>query len=571
MKIVQRVQEQTTTSADLDGLSHIWQTIYALRDVHSRQELDNSTGHLPHFRQLANIEQAVSVLADVIMHGRKLVIVGDFDADGATSTALCMLALRAMGAEHVSYLIPNRFALGYGLSPALVDIAKTQEQAECLLTVDNGIACFAGAERARELGIQLVITDHHLPGETLPKAAAIVNPNLRTCVFPSKAIAGVGVAFYVLSALRATLQAQGWFATRSMPNLANYLDIVAIGTVADVVALDHTNRILVHQGLQRIRCGKTRPGIKALLELAGRDQLRLSATDIGFTLGPRLNAAGRLDDMSVGIECLLTDDETEARQLAQQLDQYNIQRRQVEQDMQVQAEAYLGQVDASAFAHSVVVYHADFHQGVIGILAGRLKERYYRPAVVFANNQDGTLKGSCRSIEGVHIRDVLAHIDVHYPHLLQQFGGHAMAAGLSLAEAQLDEFKLALDAALVELYPERPQEAAVMVDLALPRAQHTLAMAAEITQAGPWGQAFPEPVFVNVFTLLQQRVVGEKHLKVLLQLDDLLLDGIWFGIDLQQWPNQQARQVKVAYRLQENHFRGQTTLQCQVLAMELVD
>ncbi len=494
-------------------------------------------------------------------------VVGDFDADGATSTALTVLALRSMGCSNVQYLVPNRFEDGYGLSPEVVEQARARG-AEMILTVDNGISSHAGVALAHQHGIAVLVTDHHLPGETLPDADAIVNPNLPDCHFPSRSLAGVGVAFYLMMALRAHLRTQGWFGvTRSEPNLADLLDLVALGTVADVVPLDANNRILVWQGLSRIRAGKCRPGIKALLEIANRDARQLAASDLGFALGPRLNAAGRLDDMSVGVALLLTDDLSQSRMLASELDALNQMRKEIEQGMQSEALALCQKLEneQTDLPLGLAFYHPEWHQGVVGILASRLKERFHRPVIAFAPAGDGMLKGSGRSIAGLHLRDALERLDTLHPGLMQKFGGHAMAAGLSLEEARYDEFRqrfadlvgewLAHDALPI-------LQGVIWSDGALQPAEFSLQTAEVLRDAGPWGQSFPEPAFDGRFRLLQQRLVGERHLKVMVEPLEggPLIDGIAFNVDTTLWPDSSVRQVELAYRLDINEYRCQFNL-----------
>ncbi|GAB3031644.1 single-stranded-DNA-specific exonuclease RecJ [Bowmanella dokdonensis] len=544
------------------------QQIYSARGIRSEEELERSTHALLHYQKLKGMPEAVQLLAGALKDGRKLMIIGDFDADGATSTALCMLALRSMGAEALDYLVPNRFDFGYGLSPEIVELAH-QQGAELLITVDNGIACLAGAARTKELGMQLLITDHHLPASSLPPADAIVNPNLNDCPFPSKNLAGVGVAFYLMLALCRHLQKNGWFTSRDLPvpNLTELLDLVALGTVADVVRLDQNNRVLVHQGLQRIRSGQCRPGIRALIEVAGRDCAQMVASDLGFVLGPRLNAAGRLDDMAMGIECLLAGEETRARQIAVQLDSLNRERREIESGMQAEAMRTLEQLslDESALPPGLVLYQPDWHQGVIGILAGRIKERYFRPTIAFAHQDEQIVKGSARSIPGLHIRDLLEEINSRYPGIIDKFGGHAMAAGLSLRVDKLPAFETVFAQIAEEWLKDRPLQGEIWSDGMLSETELSLDFAHLLKQAGPWGQGFEEPLFDGEFELLEQRLVGEKHLKMMLRgPGEKLVDAIAFNVDLKQWPNRQVRQVRMAYRLDINQFRGKISLQLLV-------
>jgi single-stranded-DNA-specific exonuclease len=542
--------------------------IYADRGIEDAAQLNRSAKALLHFNQLQGVEKAVSLLSEAIATNKKIIIVGDFDADGATSTALSMMSLSLMGSTNHDYLVPNRFDFGYGLSPEIVEVAA-QQQAEVIMTVDNGIACFAGVEKAKSLGITVIVTDHHLAAESLPIADAIVNPNQPGCGFLSKNLAGVGVAFYLMLALRAELKSNGWFVQQGLPvpNLADFLDIVALGTVADVVPLDENNRILVHQGLQRIRSDKCRPGIQAIIEVAGKERSRLVASDLGFVVGPRLNAAGRLDDMSLGIECLITDDPARARQIAVKLDSLNRERREIEGSMQQEAVKALDglNLDANSLPFGLVLYRADYHQGVIGILAGRIKDKYYRPTIAFAHQDDDTLKGSARSIPGLHIRDLLEEINCRYPDVIAKFGGHAMAAGLSLPLKNLPAFEQVFHQIAEENLKDRPLAGELISDGELQTEEFTLAFAQCLKDAGPWGQGFPEPLFDGEFQLMDHRLVGSKHLKMTLKLESgVLIDAIAFNVDLAQWPNPQCSHVNLAYKLDINEFRGRTSLQLMV-------
>ena len=561
-----------STQVLLPGLSPRMQQIFAARGVTDPAQLEKNLKGLQHYHHLKGIDAAVEELASAITQGRRIVIVGDFDADGATSTALSMLALSMLGSQAHDYLVPNRFDFGYGLSEEIVALAA-QQQAELIMTVDNGISCFAGVEKARELGIKVVITDHHLPAETLPPADAIVNPNQPGCEFMSKNLAGVGVAFYLMLALKARLQQQAWFEQQGLPvpNLASLLDLVALGTVADVVPLDDNNRIMVHQGLQRIRSGQCRPGISAMLEVAKRTGADLVATDLGFVLGPRLNAAGRLDDMALGIECLLCHEPGKARQMAMQLDHLNRERREIEAGMQQEAIQVL---ESLAFSESelpfgLVLYQHDWHQGVIGIVAGRIKDKYFRPTIAFAQESEHVLKGSARSIPGLHIRDLLEEINSRYPGVINKFGGHAMAAGLSLNTENLPAFEQIFHQVAEEWLQGKPLKNEVVSDGELKSDELSLEFATLIRESGPWGQAFPEPVFDDEFELIQQRIVGDKHLKLVLKHQSgLLLDAIAFNVDLNLWPAHQAQAARVAYRLDINQFRGKISLQLMVEGLE---
>lgn len=547
-------------------LPPLLQRLYASRGVRSAQELERSVKDMLPWTQLTGVEKAVEMLHDAFQKGLHIVVVGDFDADGATSTALSVLALRALGYGNVSYLVPNRFEDGYGLSPEVVDQAHARG-AQMIMTVDNGISSHAGVDHAHALGIPVLVTDHHLPGETLPAAEAIVNPNLRDCDFPSKSLAGVGVAFYLMLALRTFLRDKGWFDARGIPapNLAELLDLVALGTVADVVPLDANNRILTWQGLSRIRAGKCRPGIKALLEIANRDPQKLAASDLGFALGPRLNAAGRLDDMSVGVALLLCDNIGEARVLANELDALNQTRKEIEQGMQAEALTLCQQLERSAdtLPGGLAMYHPQWHQGVVGILASRIKERFHRPVIAFAPTGDGTLKGSGRSIQGLHMRDALERLDTLYPGLILKFGGHAMAAGLSLEEARFEEFQQRFGELVTEWLDPALLQGEVVSDGPLAAAEMSMEVAQMLRDAGPWGQMFPEPLFDGRFRLLQQRLVGERHLKVMVEPVDggPLLDGIAFNVDTSIWPDNGVREVQLAYKLDINEFRGNRSLQ----------
>ncbi len=552
------------------ALSPLLQRVYANRGVESPDHLNLALSELIPPSRLYGASDAAALLADAIEGDARVVVVGDFDADGATSSALAVSLLRQMGLREVSYLVPNRFEFGYGLSPEIVAIAADREP-DLIVTVDNGISSHAGVATAQGLGISVLITDHHLPGNELPTADVIVNPNQPACRFPSKSLAGVGVMFYVLTALRAELRSRGWFDASGIepPNLGDALDLVALGTVADVVPLDRNNRILVAAGLARIRAGRSRPGIEALLEVAGREAAGLSSTDLGFVLGPRLNAAGRLEDMSIGIECLLAESSLAARPLAQQLHDLNRERRDIESGMQRDAMAQLAEIDVgeAALPFGLCLYDAGFHQGVVGILASRLKERYHRPTIVFADADDGSLKGSGRSIEGVHIRDVLDRVATTHPGLIAKFGGHAMAAGLSLEKADYPRFSTAFDAAVREAVSGEAPEPVTVTDGEVSLGDLTLPVAEEIAAGGPWGQQFPEPSFDGRFRIVSQRVVGEKHLKLMLEAGGVQFDAIAFNVVADGWPDEQVTEVTAAYRLDINEFRGQRKLQLIVSAL----
>ena len=566
------VRREVTGASLSSDLHPVIDRIYRGRNIANLDDLENGLKGLTHFNVLKGMPQAAQILANAVVQNKRIIIVGDFDADGATSTSVCILALRAMGYHNVDFLVPNRFDFGYGLSVPIVDEAAKQG-AEVIVTVDNGISCIDGVTHAKSLGMQVVVTDHHLPGDVLPPADAIVNPNQPGCEFPSKNLAGVGVAFYIMLALKAELQQQGHFEKAGVapPNLASLLDIVAVGTVADVVVLDKNNRILVHQGLQRIRAGKCRPGIKALVEVANRDCAHLTSTDLGFVVGPRLNAAGRLDDMSQGIACLLEDETIQARMIAAELDALNKERREIETGMKAQAESVLEQMalDEGDMPSALVVYREDFHQGVIGIVAGRLKEKYLKPVIAFAHQDDEIIKGSARSIPGVHIRDVLDEVNTRYPGVIEKFGGHAMAAGLSLPVAKLQEFEQAfVDIARAHM-AKLDGNHALLSDGDLSSKELCLPFAHLLRQAGPFGQGFESPLFDGEFALLDQRLVGQKHLKMVLKSDGANeVDAIAFNVDLKSWPNAMVKRVHIAYRLDINVFRGQETVQLIVEQIE---
>jgi single-stranded-DNA-specific exonuclease len=557
-------------------LPELLQRIYAARGILNEDELQYQLTQL-YKPQFKGLEEAVNILADAVVAQANVLIVGDFDADGATSCALAVLALRAMGLSSVDFLVPNRFEYGYGLTPEIVAVAAAQHP-DVIITVDNGISSIEGVRAAHELGIAVVVTDHHLPGAELPEADAIVNPNQHGCEFPSKNLAGVGVIFYVMNALRAELRQLGWFSESGItePKMAAFLDLVALGTVADVVPLDHNNRILVAQGLQRIRAGVARPGIMAMLEVAGKAPHRLVASDLGFALGPRLNAAGRLDDMSLGIQCLLCESPALAREMALQLDDFNRDRKAIETGMQQEALKMLQGIFQSDFADlpwGLCLFEETWHQGVIGILASRIKDRYHRPVIVFADAGDGQIKGSARSIPGLHIRDALDAVAAQNPGLLHKFGGHAMAAGMSLARENFDAFSAAFDAEVRRQLHAEDMAAMVMTDGELRAQDFNLELVEKLRSAGPWGQHFPEPVFDGEFFLIQQRLVGEKHLKLVLALDAAgkqLIDAIAFNVDLQLWPNNSVKRARLAYRLDVNDYRGQQSVQLMVEYLEVL-
>lgn len=544
-----------------DDIHPALQRIYAARGVSKSEQINLDLKQLIPAKKLKGLDKALQLLEQALHQQWRILIVGDFDADGATSSTLSVLALKALGAKQVDYLVPNRFEYGYGLTPEIVAVAK-EYQPDLIVTVDNGISSISGVRAAKDAGIHVLVTDHHLPADELPAADAIVNPNQPGCEFPSKNLAGVGVIFYVMTALRTHLQKMGWFEQQQipMPNMADYLDIVALGTVADVVPLDHNNRILVEHGLRRIRAGRCRPGIKALIEVAKRTPSRLVAADLGFAVGPRLNAAGRLDDMAHGIECLLTDNPRHARDLAIELDQLNHDRKAIETGMQNEALAILNQLqfEKDHLPWGLCLFRKDWHQGVIGILASRIKDRFHRPVIAFAPGDEGEVKGSARSIPGLHIRDALDAVAAQHPDLISKFGGHAMAAGLSLPRENFETFKVAFDQEVRRMITADDLTGEVFSDGELQSDELDLPFAKLLRNAGPWGQGFPEPVFDGEFELLEQRIVGEKHLKMVLTVphSNRLMDGIAFNVDLAQWPNKKAKRVRVAYKLDVNEFRG---------------
>ena len=536
--------------------------IYARRGVRRADELSLKASGLLHFSSLRDIDKAVELLLNALKNQEKVCICGDFDADGATSSALMVSALQAFGLQQVGYRVPNRMTDGYGLSVAMVEQLAV-ENVQLIVTVDNGIAAHDAIALAREKGIQVLVTDHHLPPEELPPANAIVNPNQHGCEFPSKNLAGVVVAFYVLLALRSALREQG---VEPLPNLADWLDLVALGTVADVVPLDYNNRVLVQQGIARIRKGMSRPGIKALLEVANRDASQLAASDLGFALGPRINAAGRLDDIGLGIECLLAG-ETRAQQLAQQLNDLNQQRKSIETEMREHAESAVAKLcfDQGQVPDLVTLYQPDWHAGVIGIVAGRVKEQVNRPVIALANDDDEFLKGSARSVSGLHMRDLLERVHSLQPGIMERFGGHAMAAGLTMKKENLTRFSELAEQVASEWLSEEQKQRVFWSDGELTTTQLSLDSVNTLQSAGPWGQQFPEPMFDGQFELVDQRIVGERHLKLVVRHPQgELLDAIAFNVDTQQWPARQASVVELLYKPQLNHFRGRTNVQLLV-------
>jgi len=557
VKIVERTYNETHRRALLEsGMHPVLARVYAGRNIRTAAELNYGLDGLIPPGSLKGIDAAAALLADAISERKKLLIVADYDADGATACAVGVRALRAFGAN-VDYLVPDRFKLGYGLTPELVELASLRKP-ELLITVDNGIASVEGVARARSLGIATLITDHHLPGPELPAAACIVNPNQPGCEFPSKALAGVGVMFYVMLALRAELRRRGFFKDRQEPNLAALTDLVALGTIADVVPLDANNRNLVAQGLKRLRAGRCTPGIAALLRAAGRPLAEASSFDLGFVAGPRLNAAGRLADMSLGIECLTTDDEARAANCAQELDRLNRERRNIEASMLQQALQAVEQVSSQ---ESGTFFHPDWHQGVVGIVASRLKDRLHRPVICFARAEesgDRVLRGSGRSIAGLHLRDALDVVSKRAPGLIRRFGGHAMAAGLSIGAADYERFAGEFERAVDELLPAHARLRVVETDGALDAMYFSLNVA-RLLDGGIWGQGFPQPVFCDTFAVQNQRIVGERHSKLWLVKGGRRIEAMRYGA-LDQLP----AQIRAAYRLSVNEFNGLKNIQLNV-------
>ncbi len=564
-----------TSNPDLslpESLHPLLRRIYSQRPLGSADELQLSLDQLHSPALFSGMDAAVALLLAALEQRKRMLLVADFDADGATSCALAITALRQFGAVHVDYIVPNRFDYGYGLTPEIVALAAGKNP-DLIITVDNGISSLDGVAAAKQAGMQVLITDHHLPAQQLPAADAIVNPNQPDCAFPSKSIAGVGVIFYVMLALRSRLRELDWFQRtgRPEPNMGSLLDLVALGTVADVVALDRNNRILVDQGLKRIRSGRTRPGIAALIQVAGRNATRIGASDLGFFIGPRLNAAGRLEDMSIGIECLLADSGATAHALALQLDGMNQDRKQIEAGMREQAFATLQRLEfaTAELPAGICLFDEDWHQGVVGILASRIKDRYHRPVIAFAvmtenDCDDSQLKGSARSIKGFHIRDALDAIASRHPGLINKFGGHAMAAGLSLPREQFPAFRAAFEEETARQLDADQLQATLHSDGELEPDWLSMATVELLDAAGPWGQEFPEPLFDGTFTLLQQRKVGEKHLKMVLcppGLPQRSIDAIAFNVEDERWPAADCQEIAIAYRIDINEYRGRCTLQ----------
>lgn len=551
------------------------QKIYKQRSISAAEDLELGLKNLLTPEKFKGMDVAVTLLARALEEQQRVLIVADFDADGATSCVLATNVLKQFGLKTVKYIVPNRFEYGYGLTPEIVQVGKSLEP-DLIITVDNGISSVEGVEVANSLGISVLITDHHIAPDILPAAQAVVNPNQLGCDFPSKCIAGVGVIFYLMLALRSRLRKDGWFKKSNLkePNLADQLDLVALGTIADVVALDRNNRILVCEGIKRIKAGKTRPGIEALLRVSRRDARRLKSSDLGFSVAPRLNAAGRLEDMSTGIECLLTNSENEAYLLALQLDSINQDRKQIELDMREQAFQSLEHlaIETDNLPAALCLFDERWHQGVVGIVASRIKDKFNRPAIAFAqvdaaDSEEVELKGSARSIQGFHVRDALDAVATQNPGLITKFGGHAMAAGLSLAKDNFDSFSRAFNDHAKKLLSEDQLRAVVLSDGPAEPEWLTLETANVIESAGPWGQEFEEPLFDGRFNLIEQRRLSGNHLKMVLspkQDAQRVVDAIAFNVSEEDWPSEKVTEIEIVYRIDANEFRGTETLQLKV-------
>ena len=568
--IIKQRQAKPEVSQHLEdnGIHPLLARLFATRGVEVTEQTDYRWGRLIHPTQLSDNKQAAILLADAIEQHKRILIVADYDCDGATACAVAICGLRAMGAD-VDFMVPNRFETGYGLSPEVIDIIlqRYEQRPDLIVTVDNGIASVTGVDYARKHGIEVIVTDHHLPGDELPDALAIVNPNKVDCDFPSKNLAGVGVIYYLLMALRAEFKQRGHFDDSNQPRLDALADLVALGTVADVVKLDANNRILVTRGLERMRKGFMRPGIRALFHVSGTDYKTASTSDLGFRIGPRINAAGRLADMSIGIRCLITDDEDEAMQLAEELDKINQQRRHIEHEMSGQALEFLAteeEQNPQPLA-SICVYEDDWHQGVVGIVASRLKEKFWRPVFAFAPGDNGEIRGSGRSVPDVHLRDALDLVSKRHPDLILKFGGHAMAAGLSLHKDGLDKFKRALHDAIVAMTGQSSFDSVIETDGSLPNSYAT-ARTANLLEEQVWGAGFPPPTFSDVFLIRSQRILKDKHLKLQLEKDQVIYDAIWFNHN-----EPLADMARIVYELKVNEWNGQVNVQFLVRHAEAFD
>ncbi len=565
-----QLQPEISQQLEASGLHPLLARLFATRGVETAEQTDYRWNRLIHPKKLTQNQHAAKLLADAIEQNKNLLIVADYDCDGATACAVAICGLRSMGAT-VDFMVPNRFETGYGLSPEVIDIVLERQavRPDLIITVDNGIASVEGVKYAKEHGIDVLVTDHHLPGDELPDAVAIVNPNQEDCGFPSKNLAGVGVMYYLLMALRAEFKQRGHFDDQTQPRLDTLADLVALGTVADVVKLDANNRILVTQGLERMRKGFMRPGIRALFKVSGTTYKTASASDLGFRIGPRINAAGRLADMSIGIRCLITDDEFEAMQLADELDKINQQRRHIEHEMSEQALETLAteaEQNLEPLA-AICVYDDEWHQGVVGIVASRLKEKFWRPAFAFspADNGSDEIRGSGRSVPDVHLRDALDLVSKRHPGLIIKFGGHAMAAGLSIHKQDLDTFKQALHDAIVTMTGKHSFESVIETDGSLPNTHATTRMA-NMLEEQVWGAGFPPPSFNDVFIVRSQRILKDKHLKLQLEKDQVVYDAIWFN------HNEPLPELAhVVYELKSNEWNGQVNVQFMVRHAEAFD
>lgn len=565
-KLIHRKLPETLPELSND-IPLLLQRVYALRGITSMQELDYTTRNLCNYDNLDGTNKAVDILYSAMKNNERIMIVGDFDTDGATSTALTVKALKKMGCQFVDYIIPNRFDDGYGLSINVVKKAILQK-ADLIITVDNGVSAVEAVEFAKQSNLTVIITDHHLCPEKLPPADAIINPNLPNCTFPSKHLAGVGVAFYFMLALRSKLRKENWFTTHNLEefNIASLLDLVALGTIADVVKLDLNNRILVHQGVSRIRAGYCCEGIKALLNISRREPLTFTSTDLAYYIAPRLNAAGRMDNMSLSVELLLCEDYDSAVNQAADLDTLNSDRKLIEQTMYQEALSHVEQIHKTTFPNSIVVHHPEWHQGVIGIVSARLKDKYYRPVICFASTEDGLLKGSGRSIDGIHLQNVLYELNQRYPDILVSFGGHAMAAGLSIQEKDLDKFRDLLETVITEQLDLKVLEQTIETDGEINNEDFNYSIAKLLKDSGPWGEGFIEPTFDGEFIIHQQRIFAEKHLKLVLEPKNggPIIEGICFNVNLTRWPDQTIKEAKIVYHLDVNEFRGNQTLKLMI-------
>jgi single-stranded-DNA-specific exonuclease len=572
---VKIVERKPQVQADNDSVyGAVLARIFAARGVHIDQELDRPLSKLLPYTDLQGITEAISVLVAAMDKKQKIVVLGDFDTDGATSTALFITTMRKFGYHNVDFIIPNRFEHGYGLSPKIAEVMIETHQPDVVVTVDNGISSIEGVAYLKAQGVQVVITDHHLYSGQLPNADAIVNPNQAGCTFASKNLAGVGVVFYLMVGLRKVLHTNGWFerVQCSVPSMKDQLDLVALGTVADVVKLDANNRILIHHGLEVIRQRRSKIGLSALLALGRRDQSQILASDLSYCIGPRLNAAGRLSDMSIGVRCLITENPIEADSIADKLNQLNIERRQIEIDMQDQAQSLLGEVRFNPNqVEGICLCNPEWHQGVIGILASRVKEQYHRPTIIFTQGDEGELKGSGRSLAKLNIRDAICDISVRHPGLVLKFGGHAMAAGLSIVAERFEEFVGAFNTVVSEKLTLDDLNSTIFTDGPLNNAYLKLDFARQLRKCGPWGQGFPEPIFEGTFVVIDQRIVGNNHLKMIFEIDELVsVNAILFNADTTQWPNEDCDEVRVAYKLDINEYRGRQQVQLIIEHIEPV-